>query len=736
MFKEKISILCPTRNRVDDLEKFVTSVYETAEFKDLLEFIFYIDDDDENSVLKCEELSNRNKYFFKVIVGERIRLMSDMWNKCSEQATGKIMFVGSDDIICRTKNWDTVVRDEFDKFDDKIVFVFGSDGIKSGPKNKNPATPHGYGTSYFLHKNWVDVVGYIDPPYFSADFADIWMNDIAQRIGRGVWIDVYMEHMHPGVGKGEWDSTHNERLQRLHEDDNTGIYKSKEDERITDSNKLLEFINNYQKKKMVFWRILDNKLYSVGGVDKLGFEKSEGLQISDEYLEEQEFTVMRTCHGLGDWGLISAIPRLLKEKYPNCKVYVPSIKLLEEIFNQYKDNWDSWDNPFQNVVNIFKNNPYIDGFKDNISGDVFHDHYRIYDNDNTDVPLVKQMLKFWQFTEEEMSDSQPEMYWSDEEKELGDAIIHEAADDSEFGCLIISERYDYSQDKLIVDKLKQYPLKYFYFTEKPIEQTEFDFIDKALDLRHIDMRIQLYIKSRAKVNIGNQCGPMDVIPRYSKTFILQRQFPISSNFIDGVDYLDNKNKRLLLDTIPDKFESKTTTTLKFKADLVDFLGNDFKDKNVIEIGCALGHTTHVLSEYFNKVTAVDLDPARIQAAKEFNKEKTNIDYIVKDVYGTAWDFDRNHQVVFIDCIHEYDYIRNDIVNSIGYFARTPRWNKLLLIFDDYGLFPNSVMKCIDEFIEQGVLKAIKKIGHKNGVIFPNTAHKILKDYEGIICQVM
>ena len=736
MFKEKISILCPTRNRVDDLEKFVTSVYETAEFKDLLEFIFYIDDDDENSVLKCEELSNRNKYFFKVIVGERIRLMSDMWNKCSEQATGKIMFVGSDDIICRTKNWDTVVRDEFDKFDDKIVFVFGSDGIKSGPKNKNPATPHGYGTSYFLHKNWVDVVGYIDPPYFSADFADIWMNDIAQRIGRGVWIDVYMEHMHPGVGKGEWDSTHNERLQRLHEDDNTGIYKSKEDERITDSNKLLEFINNYQKKKMVFWRILDNKLYSVGGVDKLGFEKSEGLQISDEYLEEQEFTVMRTCHGLGDWGLISAIPRLLKEKYPNCKVYVPSIKLLEEIFNQYKDNWDSWDNPFQNVVNIFKNNPYIDGFKDNISGDVFHDHYRIYDNDNTDVPLVKQMLKFWQFTEEEMSDSQPEMYWSDEEKELGDAIIHEAADDSEFGCLIISERYDYSQDKLIVDKLKQYPLKYFYFTEKPIEQTEFDFIDKALDLRHIDMRIQLYIKSRAKVNIGNQCGPMDVIPRYSKTFILQRQFPISSNFIDGVDYLDNKNKRLLLDTIPDKFESKTTTTLKFKADLVDFLGNDFKDKNVIEIGCALGHTTHVLSEYFNKVTAVDLDPARIQAAKEFNKEKTNIDYIVKDVYGTAWDFDRNHQVVFIDCIHEYDYIRNDIVNSIGYFARIPRRDKLLLIFDDYGLFPNSVMKCIDEFIERGVLKAIKKIGHKNGVIFPNTAHKILKDYEGIICQVM
>ena len=41
---------------------------------------------------------------------------------------------------------------------------------------------------------------------------------------------------------------------------------------------------------------------------------------------------MRTCHGLGDWGIISAMPRLLKQKYPHCKVYVPSIKLIQKIF--------------------------------------------------------------------------------------------------------------------------------------------------------------------------------------------------------------------------------------------------------------------------------------------------------------------------------------------------------------------------------------------------------------------
>ena len=47
---------------------------------------------------------------------------------------------------------------------------------------------------------------------------------------------------------------------------------------------------------MIFWRVFDNKLYTVGEVDRLGFEESEGLRIPDEYLEQKEFTVIRTAH--------------------------------------------------------------------------------------------------------------------------------------------------------------------------------------------------------------------------------------------------------------------------------------------------------------------------------------------------------------------------------------------------------------------------------------------------------
>jgi len=299
---------------------------------------------------------------------------------------------------------------------------------------------------------------------------------------------------------------------------------------------------------MIFWRILDNKLYSVKETDALGFEESEGLRIPDEYLNNKEFIVMRTCHGLGDWGIISVMPRLLKEKYPDCKVYLPSPKLLENLFSQHQNNWSIWNNPFINVKYVFDNNPYIDGYKDEIDGEVFHDHYRIYNKNNVDIPIVEQMLKFWQFDKNEYQDSQPELYWSDDERELGDSIIKEHVGNIDFGALLISNRFgtqyskydekSYKNDfKKTTKLLKDNQLPYFYWCHKPLDELGFDFIDKALDMRHMNLRIQLYIKSKAKLNISNQCGANHLVARYSKCYEIQRQFPIGMNFVRGEIYI-------------------------------------------------------------------------------------------------------------------------------------------------------------------------------------------------------
>ena len=288
---------------------------------------------------------------------------------------------------------------------------------------------------------------------------------------------------------------------------------------------------------MIFYRILDNKLYHVNEVSRLGFESLDGFQIPDDYLKKQKFMIFRTAWGIGDWGIISAMPRLLKQKYPECKVYVPSKKLIKNMFNV-----DT------NVVEtIFKNNPYVDCFKDYVLGEIFHDHYRIYDKTNLDVPLVEQILKFWQFNEEEFKDSQPEIYWTDEEKKFGDNIIKEYVGDGEFGCLLISDRFgtqygnydekSYRNDFTKVNNfLEDNKLPYFYWSYRDLDEIGFK-LEKALDMKHMNLRIQLYIKSKAKVNISNQCGANHLVARYSDCYEVQRQFPIAHNFVEGETYL-------------------------------------------------------------------------------------------------------------------------------------------------------------------------------------------------------
>ena len=53
------------------------------------------------------------------------------------------------------------------------------------------------------------------------------------------------------------------------------------------------------------------------------------------------------------------------------------------------------------------------------------------------------MLRFWQFTDNEMEDYLPEIYWTKDEMDFGDKIIDKYIqnDKKEFGCIMISERF-------------------------------------------------------------------------------------------------------------------------------------------------------------------------------------------------------------------------------------------------------------------------------------------------------
>lgn len=295
-----------------------------------------------------------------------------------------------------------------------------------------------------------------------------------------------------------------------------------------------------------FFRLYNSQVIDLGPVPRLGWPQSDAYNIPDDYINSKEFVIMRLCNGLGDWGIISAMPRLLKNKYPDCKIYVPSISLIKKIFGD-SSPWKHWPQPEFNCERIFTNNPYIDGFIDNIEGDVYHDHYRIYNELTTEEPLIVQMLKFWGLNENESEDHLPELYFTDEEKKVGDKIIKQYIGDEPFGGFICTtsqlkpgQLFDDKQNNLLIGALKQHPLKYVYYGSTNIDETPFkNYINVALNFRDVSLslREQLYIRSKATINIGYQSSIFDLICRYSKIYCTPMIGGVRENYMKSITYL-------------------------------------------------------------------------------------------------------------------------------------------------------------------------------------------------------
>lgn len=218
-----ISLLLPSRGRPKQFAEFVQSVFATA--KNKVEIVVYQDEDD-TPYPRIEGV--------KYVVGPRI-VLSECWNACYKEATGDILGHLGDDIRFRSEHWDVLIENRFKLYEDRIVFVHGRDGNEEQRLTL-------FGTHGFIHRNWVEAVGYFVPPYFSSDFNDTWLNDVANIINRHEYEPlVYTEHLHPALGKGEWDLTHQERLSRATRDNVHELYYSKEmiRNRMVDANNLL-----------------------------------------------------------------------------------------------------------------------------------------------------------------------------------------------------------------------------------------------------------------------------------------------------------------------------------------------------------------------------------------------------------------------------------------------------------------------------------------------------------------
>lgn len=229
-----ISILVPTRGRREMFVRMYTSAMTLANHPGNVEVVYYVDDDDNS-------YDGLNLYNTTRVSGQRI-VLSEMWNATADAATGDIFMHCGDDIIFRTEGWDDIVRDTFNQHPDKILFAFGDDG--SSESNKND-----FGTHGFIHRNWVETVGYFVPPYFVSDYNDTFLNEIGRKVGRHLSIPIFTEHMHYSLGKMDIDQNTRDRLDRHASEHPEDAYNSpwfkKEMEQKRQA--LVQFIEDYEK---------------------------------------------------------------------------------------------------------------------------------------------------------------------------------------------------------------------------------------------------------------------------------------------------------------------------------------------------------------------------------------------------------------------------------------------------------------------------------------------------------
>lgn len=191
--------------------------------------VWAVDDDDPASGLAVVEL---DPTIHRLLTGPR-EIPTKRWNQAWLAASGDIFGMCGDDLVFHAQGWDRMVEEAFAQYPDRIALVYGPDGFRNQAHASHP----------FLSREWCDALGTATVEYFSADWNDTWMNDLADKVVRKHYVpDLWVQHLHPddpslGVVV---DDTYRENRERCVRDRNAERYASAEMEalRVADAAKL------------------------------------------------------------------------------------------------------------------------------------------------------------------------------------------------------------------------------------------------------------------------------------------------------------------------------------------------------------------------------------------------------------------------------------------------------------------------------------------------------------------
>ena len=307
---------------------------------------------------------------------------------------------------------------------------------------------------------------------------------------------------------------------------------------------------------MRIWKINNDQLQDIGfEVNRIGHHKETSPSNFSNLDRNTNFTFpfTTTAHSLGDWGVLNKLPECIKTIFPNSEFYLPSSKLIKEIFLPLFNagNWSSFiKEPWKVNEIIHKNNPYISGRynKGELIGECYTDHYRIYSNiGDENEPLIEQVLRAFGATEKEINNlnTSPKIYISEQEEEWYKNFIKKYFGE-EYGCLLLSQsrahlnhRWEFDHHLFPhIEKFKHFPV--FYYSSFNINSTDWknkfsNFISFS-DL-NLSFREQMIIKQKAVFNVGYQAGITDSISGGGSEIITLTNGNLKHNIVRGTKYV-------------------------------------------------------------------------------------------------------------------------------------------------------------------------------------------------------
>ena len=308
---------------------------------------------------------------------------------------------------------------------------------------------------------------------------------------------------------------------------------------------------------MRLYKIYNEALYD-GGVEvtRLGYNKNNVSLNKIPRDQKITFAFSPSSHSIGDWGILSSLPKHIKKIYPNSTVVVPNSALCYKIFQPFFD--DGWwseitKKPWENGYMMWKHNPYIDHWlKPGEWKDEIHtDHYRLWSyEDNYNEPLIEQILRAFGATDEELSqwDTRPKLYFSKEEEQECTEIINKHVGNNPYGCLLFSGRVEkymgrWEFDSILFSNAREFEdMPVFYYSQFDLNKTEWGNIFKnKISFEELDLtlRQQLYIKQNAHFNLGYQSGMTDAISGGGSKVIALTPYSedgLGSNCVRGTKY--------------------------------------------------------------------------------------------------------------------------------------------------------------------------------------------------------